>query len=237
MFMPFYKKKCYNISYNDILKDFETLFKYVDKISKLVLLGGEPMLHKEFTQIIEFLFNTYSEKFDVLTIITNGTVLPKDELIDVCKRYKNIIISISDYNLNNSYSVKLNKVESCFEKNGIKVERYKNLEWKDFVFPYDKINLSNEEAYINMNKCNPMFRGYNDSKFYFCHIVWSANKAGLHKEQPHDYVDFSQVNENTREKVVMMNICCFDDKYISLCKDCAGCSYLNQRYIPVAEQV
>lgn len=77
---------------------------------------------------------------------------------------------------------------------------------------------------------------FNDSKFYFCHLVWSSDKAGISKEQPDDYRPEQNQGAVCKESIVLMNMCCFDNTYNSLCKDC-GCSNLNQKYIKTGEQI
>ena len=237
MYMPFHKKHAIIYTFEEIKEQIDCLFTYVDRIVRLVLLGGEPLINKDIDKIINYLYEKYHNRFDILTITTNGTIIPNEDTIDAIKK-SNTVISISDYNLNDSYSEKLINLKNILDQNRIESTINKSLEWKDFSFPYNPLNLSEKQSYINMNKCNPIFRGFNDNKFYFCHIVWSADKAGLFKEQPTDFINFLEPSECIKEKIVMMDNCCYEDyKFNALCQKCGGCSELNQKFISVGEQL
>ncbi len=239
MYMPFHKKSIVTYSFEEVKSQIDLLFRFTDKVVKLVLLGGEPLVNRDLSKIIEYIYSAYPQKFDLLEIITNATIIPDEQIL---KAFRNpgIIINISNYNLNAAYTDKLNKIKDILDKNNINTIINTDLQWKDFSFPYSGLGLSDEQADINMHKCNPDFRGFNDSKFYFCHLVWSADKAGLFKERSSDYVDLGAENveeSDKKEKMVLMNMCCFDRCYNSLCKECGGCSDLNQKYISVGEQI
>ena len=235
MYTPFHKKAPIMYSFEQIKEQLDSLFGVVNKVIRLVLLGGEPLLNRDLYKVIDYLQSKYSKQFDMLEIVTNGTIIPDKSLIKALQ-HPNILVSMSDYNLSQSYKDEFLKVKDSLTGNDINIMVNANLEWKDFSFPYSNLNLSDEQAYINMNKCNPPFRGFNDFKFYFCHIVWSADKAGIYKEKPTDYINFSTLTTEEKEKIVLMNICCFDNCYNSLCNACGGCSDLNNKFISTGEQ-
>ncbi len=235
MYMPFHKKVT-TYSFEEIKCQIDLIFKFIDRIVKLVLLGGEPLINRELSEVIEYLQSSYSGKFDKIEIITNGTIVPNESLISVLKA-PDIVVTMSNYDLNDTYRNKFTDIRNILDENGIITAVNKDLRWKDFSFPYSNLNLPDEQAYKNMHKCNPVFRGFNDSKFYFCHLVWSSDKAGISKEQPDDYIDLSKSGPSAKESIVLMNMCCFDNTYNSLCKDCGGCSNLNQKYIKTGEQI
>lgn len=86
MFMPYYKEQ---IDYTaiDILADLELLFRHVDYIVSYRLLGGEPLLNKELADMIELIGQKYGDRIGNIGIITNGTLLPSEKLIEVSKKY------------------------------------------------------------------------------------------------------------------------------------------------------
>ena len=95
MFMPYYKEQ---IDYTaiDILADLELLFRHVDYIASYRLLGGEPLLNKELADMIELIGQKYGDRIGNIGIITNGTLLPSEKLIEVSKKY-DIKYDFSDY--------------------------------------------------------------------------------------------------------------------------------------------
>ena len=235
MYMPFHKKNTIMYSFEEVKQQIDLLFKYVDNVMELVVIGGEPFLNKDLSRIIEYMQVNYSDHFNTLNIITNGTIIPDKQLIETLK-YQNVVVNISNYYVNEGYINKFNQVKSLLEEHQIRISVNNELEWKDFSFPYEGLHLSDEDAYINMNKCDPYCRGFNDSKFYFCHFVWSADKAGIFKEDAYDYVDFSSLSIDEKEKIVLMNLCYFNSGYNSLCRECGGFSNLNQKIIKAGQQ-
>ena len=235
MYMPFHKGNVITYSFEQVKEQIDALFTKVDKVINLDLLGGEPLINKELPKIVTYIYSQYYDRVNTVSIVTNGTIMPSKELMDVIRRHA-VRVNMSNYRLDGQYNTKFIEIKNMLEERSIKVLIDESLQWKDFSFPYESLELSDEQAYENMCKCNPIFKGFNDYKFYFCHLVWSANKAGIYKEQQQDYIDFRQQDDNIREKIFMMNICCFEDNYVSLCKYCGGCSNMNQKYISVGEQ-
>lgn len=236
MYMPFHKNHILTLKPEEVKEQIQLLFTYVDRVSNLILIGGETLLYQELDQVIRYICECYRQRVGNIEIVTNGTVLPKAPLLEVLKENQ-VLVSMSNYQLNAKYQEKFEQVKQLFAQNGVKSYSNADLQWKDFAFPYRKLNLSDAQAYENMNLCNPVFRGFNDSKLYFCHLVWSANKAGIYQEQDTDYIDFRKITAENREEIVLFHLCCRDSGYVSLCKDCGGCSNRNQSYIPVGEQV
>lgn len=235
MFMPFHKDHVERIPIEKLKKQLELLFVYVDKVINLVLIGGETLLYEELDGALEYIGNYFSDKVENMEIVTNGTVYPKPGLLRVLRK-EDVLVSMSNYHLNDGYNEKFNQIRSALTENKIRVSVNQNLEWKDFSFPYKKLHLPDDLAYKNMDLCNPVFRGFNDSKLYFCHLVWSADRAGLHEEQSTDYIDFTEITREECEKIMKFNVCCHEKEYVSLCRECRGCSSMNQKVIPVGVQ-
>ncbi len=235
MYIPFHKKHAVIYSFDQVKEQFDLLFKFVDKIYNLIILGGEPLINKDLSKIIDYLYENYFDYFEEVEVCTNGTIIPDEQLIKSLQRPKNLV-SISDYSLDDAYREKFLKIKNLLDENNINNKWITtfdtHVQWKDFSFPYEPLNMSEEKAYENMCKCNPFYKGFNDSKFYFCHLVWSADKAGIAQECPQDYIDFTSLKSEDREQIVKMYVCCFDDnKYVSLCQKCGGRSKLNQKYL------
>lgn len=98
-FAPLYKNPP-QPSYGMITKTIDRYFDCVDHVGDFSLFGGEPLLHPDFYQIVEYL-EKYSDRMDRLLILTNGTILPPSEKILKLKRSLNVAqklcFNISDY--------------------------------------------------------------------------------------------------------------------------------------------
>lgn len=79
------------------------------------MFGGEPFLHLQLADTIKYLGTCYADKIGQIVIITNGTVLPKQELLKILQKYK-VSLSISDYTAINPYADILSNLLSELDK-------------------------------------------------------------------------------------------------------------------------
>ena len=82
MFVPYYKEDV-TYSKENIKSEIDTLFKKVDYIFSFTLLGGEPLLHPDWAEIVHYLSKAYSDRIGIIKIITNGTIIPADKVLDL----------------------------------------------------------------------------------------------------------------------------------------------------------
>lgn len=79
--MPYFQpEQHYTGDIEQIISDMHKILDNVDSIISVRLLGGEPLLFKEITQIITFLDN--EKKIKSYDFITNGTIMPSNDLIN-----------------------------------------------------------------------------------------------------------------------------------------------------------
>lgn len=142
---------------NEYKTTLNNLLKGVDKICSFCLLGGEPLLNKDFNKILEYTLK--QRKIHEVFVTTNGTIDFNEELIRICKKYsKKVNIWISNYTENKNLASKL-KTKNIIDKlktDNIKVIFQENLRWHK-VNPIKYQNRTREEN-INyyINKCfNP----------------------------------------------------------------------------------
>jgi organic radical activating enzyme len=220
MFIPHYELPKHR-DIQIILSDIDSYFNLVDYVSIFHLVGGEPFLHPNIKNIIEYILEKYSDKIDKFIITTNGTVLPREEILEVLKN-NNVILSISNY------SNKLEKLKSKVER---VVDTYKisninhyvrnNIEWYDFGDLRIKNNMSEEELINHFDSCTAPFRGLNDGKFYYCHLNTSAVLTKLFPLNDNDYVNLSDVSS---EDLIKFDLGFTELGYITFCDNCNGCN-------------
>lgn len=81
-------------------EDFLTLaVKTKSKVDCIRLMGGEPLLHPQYPEFLQFTRITFPNSN--IQIVTNGLLLKKehDRLVDICNQY-DIQVCVSNYNLN-----------------------------------------------------------------------------------------------------------------------------------------
>ena len=80
---------CPQMSRDELADSLKAVFEIIDYIKKLQITGGEPFMYPYLCEAMEECFK-YSDKFDKLWILTNGTIPIKKEIcaIDAFKRVR-----------------------------------------------------------------------------------------------------------------------------------------------------
>lgn len=237
MFISCYEKEQKrHLEIQEFKENINNLFRVINYCYRITIVGGEPLLNPELYKMIKWLEETYRDQFGIIEIVTNGTIIPKQELIDVCRK-KNIRFAISDYGEQISLVQNIGELIDILEKENIEYEQKKEMKWKNFYFPREKQKVKMNTIREHMLMCNPIFRGINDNKFYYCHIVWSAVQAGLLPEKESDSIDISgTLNEEERRNLMAYDLGIMRNGYVSLCEYCGGCGEDNLEIIPAGVQ-
>jgi organic radical activating enzyme len=112
--IPYYCNRKHH-SMIKVRKALEQLFTVVSKIQDFIILGGEPLLHPELPDLLRWCIQ--QEQIGTITILTNGTIVPKDTCLDALIETKTRI-RVSDYG---PYSNKKKVLEKLFEEYDIPV--------------------------------------------------------------------------------------------------------------------
>lgn len=220
MFIPHYELPKHRDT-QLILSDVDSYFNLVDYVSIFHLVGGEPFLHPNIKDIIEYILEKYSDKIDKFIITTNGTVLPREEILEVLKN-NNVILSVSNYsNKLEKLKSKVERVVDTYKINNINHYVRNNIEWYDFGDLRIKNNMSEEELINHFDSCTAPFRGLNDGKFYYCHLNTSAVLTKLFPPNENDYVNLSEVYP---QDLIKFDLGFTELGYITFCDNCNGCN-------------
>lgn len=239
MFMPYYKnsdRKHYTL--NEMKEDIDILLLFVDYIFTYIFLGGEPFLNSELKNIISYIGNTYPDRIGKLGVTTNGTIIPNEETLEQLQKH-HVMVSISDYTSNISYREKLEELIDVLNKWDIYYVINKMEKWKDFGFPETPFHWGKDDVCEHMKNCSPLFHGINDKKLYYCHVIWSADKAGIYTAPVQDYIDLKELDSGNREDRKKVGAYCMgkcDRGFLGFCMVCGGCGEDNLRIIPAGIQ-
>ena len=121
--MPYCKKRYYE-QIDNIKHDIGVLLSAFDRIINVELIGGEPFLYKDLSNLVGAISS--DDKIDWIEITTNGTILPSQEDIHKLKN-KKLMIKLSDYG-----GVNHNKISQMYciaKKEGIIVRSLQNRWW------------------------------------------------------------------------------------------------------------
>ncbi|MDL2217840.1 radical SAM protein [Christensenellaceae bacterium OttesenSCG-928-M15] len=89
-------RKSKDVPLQVLFDDLEALFQNISFVGEMSIIGGEPLIHRDFEKFLLHLASNYHEKIGSLVITTNGTITPTKDTLELC-RNAGIFISISDY--------------------------------------------------------------------------------------------------------------------------------------------
>ena len=237
MFMPYYKEHV-DYTAKDILENLELLFRHVDYIVAYEILGGEPLINGELADMIRQIGDRYGNRIGNIGIITNGTLLPDEQLIEISKKY-NVKYDFSDYTDIVDYKKRFDAAVKIVSDAGLRYSVNRSLRWCDFGFPVNNRMYDFDKVREHMLSCGPIFHGLNDGKYYYCHVSWSADKAKLLKNVSDDYINLRTLDDDDRAKEAILehsngNMA---KGFVKLCKICGGCGNDNTEFVKAAEQM
>ena len=237
MFMPYYREHV-DYTAKDILEDLELLFRHVDYIVAYEILGGEPLINGELADMVRQIGDRYGNRIGNIGIITNGTLLPDEQLIEISKKY-NVKYDFSDYTDVVDYKKRFDSAVKIVSDAGLRYSVNRSLRWCDFGFPVNNRMYDFDKVREHMLSCGPIFHGLNDGKYYYCHVSWSADKAKLLKNVSDDYIDLRTLDDDDRAKEAILehsngNMA---KGFVKLCKICGGCGNDNTEFVKAAEQM
>lgn len=98
-------KNAYTCSLQGIIEALNTLLKHIDSVRNVRIIGGEPLLFKDIAKVVEFLDN--EPKVKSFDIVTNGTIIPKNDLLLALQKSHKSFVTISDYSTSPNIKIPL----------------------------------------------------------------------------------------------------------------------------------
>ena len=233
-----YAKQFYVREWEQLTKDVDLFFSCVDYIMLFHVSGGEPMLYKHTADLIEYIDKNYGHKIGTLRTVTNGTVVPKEEVLDKLSKC-NIEITVDDYReavprFNNRFDQLIEKLEEY----NIKYYINKAESWIDLApDTTDYSKLPEEELIQHRDSCSQSWEELRDGKIYSCNYAAYATVAGIAGEQ--DLEETYNLEKFTLEKkkeLVEFRLGYTEKGYTNFCKKCRGFTPENSDEVEPALQ-
>ncbi len=237
-FNPF-AKQFYVRKWEDLKKDVDLFFSCVDHIMLFHVSGGEPMLYKHTADLIEYISRNYGDRIDTLRTVTNGTVVPEDEVLEKLSQSK-VEITVDDYRENVSYfNEKFDELLRKLEAYHIKYYINKADSWIDLAPERtDYSGLSDEQLERHRAECNQSWQELRDGKLYSCNYAAYAAVAGIAGEQDvEEAYDLRAYTPEKAKELVEFRLGYTTKGYTEFCKKCRGFTTENCLYVKPAEQV
>ena len=223
-FMPHYDNpKDYD--YEEIIPPLEKFLKAVDYIAVFRILGGEPFLHKDLPQIVDYCGK--HQKIGSLIVVTNGTIVPSDYCISKLKD-NNTKIYISRY-----YTFKeiQNKIISRLKEENIPILMREDLQWhatgEGKTYPYSEKDVRNV-----FKNCNLICKTLVKNEFHLCPRSAHGMKLGI---VPITHRDYIKILDTPVEEIRARILNIFNSEYVEACYTCPDPA--TNILVPAGEQL
>lgn len=221
----------------ELKKDVDLLFKWVDYTQRFQISGGDPLLYPHLNELIVYIGEHYISQIGYFEMVINGTVIPSDETCRLMKKYE---MKIFLDNYTEAISEKMNCREGIikqFESFDIHWVDNTVKEWFDLdIFHTDNRYMGEAGLKEYYDLCNNPWHCFEHGKMYACNFARYAEKTGLHKENNESWLDFRKMTEDRKRELLEFTLNYCDRGYVEMCKRCAGCQFINCKKVPVAVQ-
>lgn len=223
----------------DLVKeDIALFFDTVDYIREISIVGGEPFMHENLNEIIEYIAINFKEKTGTLQVITNGTVLPNQLLVkSILDNHVQIVIS--DYTETLPWvKGKLQKFLTCMQEHNIDYIIPSMGMWVDYGNPTNKKSLGCKELDRHFELCAMPCRVLEYKKYFFCTRNYGAVRAGLY-EAKDGYFPLNELMKDKQEKeeFLKFEVGVVEKGYLDYCDNCNGFPTINKKFVPAAVQI
>ncbi len=237
-FNPF-AKKFFVREWDELVKDVDLFFSCVDHIMLFHVSGGEPMLYKHTADLIEYIDRKYGDRIDTLRTVTNGTIVPKDDVLEKLSKC-NVEITVDDYrDAVPKYNEQFDKLIQKLEEYHIRYYINKAESWIDLAPERtDYSNLSDEKLEQHREQCSQSWQELRNGKLYSCNYAAYATVAGIAGEQDiEETYDLKQFDPRKRKELVEFRLGYTTKGYTNFCKKCRGFVWQNSEEMQPAVQV
>ncbi len=220
-------------SLDTIKNSYKKIIEVCGHVEIINLLGGEPLLHPDIAQVTRYFAN--DNRCSHVAIISNGTIVPKPELIDILKSPK-CTFRISDYG---NLSRHKDEIIALLEKEKIKYE-VTNYQYWDRIPTIQRQYETFEQLDAKYNACTTNLLYVKHGKVFQCTFVAGLSDLGksMLPDFEKNYVDLLLPGS----KDVTLQVGKFvqqihQRQHLDACKYCPGSHCLHfENKVPVAEQ-
>jgi len=230
--------KCFDTS--ESLKALDKLFEVYDYIEQLDFSGGEPLTNPDIEKIMKYVLK-YKEKCGCFRLITNGTIVPSEELLEIMASDKKYAFCLDHYG---ELSKNIDTVKKLIEEKGIKYqlniyhgEKQWYDGWVDLGIIEDK-GYSEEAFNAMFRKChaaNWMCLAVLKGKMYQCVHAGQIVDLGYCEPKEGDVLDLlDETTSLEKKREIAAN---FGKIPSNACRMCNGFDNKDGKRFPAAEQM
>lgn len=234
-----YAKQFYVRPWEDLVRDVDLFFSCVDHIMLFHVSGGEPMLYKHTADLIEYIDRNYGDRIDTLRTVTNGTIVPNDDILEKLSKC-NVEITVDDYReAVPRFRERFDELICKLEEYNIRYYINKVDSWIDLAPERtDYSEWSEEQLENHRNRCNQSWQELRAGRLYYCNYAAYATVAGIAGEQDLEEVyDLKQFTADKKKELVEFRLGYSTKGYTNFCRKCRGFTPENSEKMEPAVQV
>jgi len=209
-----YYAKPENTKNNDIMSALNILQEHVDEISEFRIIGGEPMMNKEWHSIV----NEIAEKNEKSKIIiyTNGTIAPKDDKLENLKG-KNVNFVVTDYG---KLSRNINSLTEKLKNHGLAYVSRPAEDWIDCSSIRHHKRSAEDLKEVFKQCCVKYVYTLLNGRLYRCPFIANAANLNAIPDNPANYVDLFSKKVGVKEQI---------ERLVGVAKFFPGCDFCDGR--------
>lgn len=236
-FNPF-AKQFYIRKWEELVNDIDLFFSCVDRIMLFHISGGEPLMYKYTSDLIEYIDKHYGDRIDTLRMVTNGTIVPNEDILKKLSQCR-VEITVDDYRdavpkFRECFNQLINKLESYQIKHYIN----KADSWIDLApEKTDYSDWSESQLQKHKENCNQSWQELRNGKLYSCNYAAYATVAGIAGKQDLEEVyDLTKFSPSKKKELVEFRLGYSAKGYTNFCKKCRGFTPENTEKVVPAKQ-
>lgn len=221
------------VSLAQFKKDADIYFNNIDYTLSFGLGGAEIMMCKNLDAYIEYVMENYAHQIWKFSFLTNGTILPDKNIIELLKRYQ-IAVVVSNYSSVKNWEDKFQKLKAVMNENGVHVrtidyENWINMGWTENTYKEDIGDL--------FDICGMQCRVVHDGKLNYCIHGMTSNEAIFHADITDDEFDLLSNDSRKKYQLVEYHLGFNKNGDLKMCHYCNGYININNKTVSVAKQL
>lgn len=227
--MPFYENPV-DFKKEEVYKMIDEISDIFDKITEIHLLGGEPFVHRDIYDIIEYA--SQKENVTSVTLFTNGTIPLIPERI-ACLDPEKVVFAFTKYG---DLSRNLEKNTGILDQYHICYSIFFADTWMDCI-NFEKQNYS-ETTLKQVYKicCTKNTNTFLNGKLYICSYGASLHRLKAAPEEAFDFVEISKNSKDLPQLKKEISNYLYERDYIETCRFCTGRDPVNGKKVKAAIQ-
>ena len=212
------------VSLAQFKKDADIYFNNIDYTLSFGLGGAEIMMCKNLDAYIEYVMENYAHQIWKFSFLTNGTILPVKNIIELLKRYQ-IDVVVSNYSSVKNWEDKFQKLKAVMNENGVHVrtidyENWINMGWTENTYKEDIGDL--------FDICGMQCRVVHDGKLNYCIHGMTSNEAIFHADITDDEFDLLSNDSRKKYQLVEYHLGFNKNGDLKMCHYCKTVSVAEQ---------